>query len=723
MRPYYLAILLALTTSSLPAQGASVDLTQRALGGPALALAHGSGYLYQGAGSALQVRDELSGDLLFEVHAEGPIRGLAWSESHLVAAVDAAGLAVFSLADPAAPELLTTLELGASALAVDLVDTLAHVAAGAGGYFIVDLAKPSKPKLLGHLVTEDYAYRDLEAEPGRSIVASNDAIWWIDTEDPAEPFVAGGLGGIGDPRGVDLVGNTAYVAAGANALEIVDVSQPDLMTRLGGLPAGGEAVAVTVVDTLALIADQVRGVRVAAVANPHAPIERGAVNTAVAAASLVVSGNNLVSVGGSTGGLDIVWFGQPDHPQVVSSYYTGGRCAGSVAIPAGVAVGVGTGGVELLSATNPFFLEQVSRVETNGSVLAIDAVDGLVFAAQGTEGLAIIDAVVPSEPHLLATITGDASWDGVSVNGNYAYMLATESRRVRVVDATHADVPLLSAAVVSFDEPVAGIATGDSLVFVGLAGQVGSDAGLAVLDASLPIAPEQVGTLRGYENVYGVASAGGRAFLAAGTAGLIPVDVSRPQYPLAQLPWRPTEGAVVAASIRGDRAALLLRLETRDALVYLDVTEGDLPRELGRYEATFLGDRVVCESDSVVRVSGPLTGVATLRIDESVGILEPVGGATPPLQAALAPPSPNPFNPWTILAFDTQRANSKVDLTVYDLQGHSVRQLLSEVVPSGHHEVRFDGRNDRGDPLASGVYVARLDVGGERLLRRMILLR
>jgi hypothetical protein len=724
MRLLHLAILAAASISSQHADGAALELTQHVLGGPALAVVHGSGYLYNGAGAALQVRDELSGELLFEAHAGGPVRGLAWSASHLVAAADVAGISVFSLANPLEPELLATLDIGEPALAVDLESTLAHVAAGKGGYFLIDLAKPSKPKVVGHLASADYVYRDLDASPGRAIVASNDAIWWIDVEDPAEPFVAGGLGGIGDPRGVEVVGNTAYVAAGVNALEVVDVSQADLMTRLGGLPVGGEAVAVTVVDTLALVADRLRGLRVVSIVDPRAPVERGTVATEVEAASLAWAGGNLACVGGAGGGLDISWFGQPNNPRLVSSFYTGGKTAGTALLEGGVAAGVGQGGVELLANDNPLLLEPVSRVATGGPVHAIDADDGLVFAAQGGQGLAIVDAVVLSEPHLLATIAGEEPWDGVAVSGNYAYMLSTTGQRVRVVDVTHADVPLLSAAIAQFDEPVSGIAAVDSLVAVSLTGQFGSDGGLAVLDASLPIAPTRVGDLRGFERVYGVAkSDGGRFFLAAGAAGLIPVDVRMPDYPLAQLPWRPAAGEVIAVSVRGDRAAVVVRTESSAALVYLDTTEGELPRELARYEAVALGERVVCESDSVLRVSGPLNGLSTFRIDESVGVLEPIGGIPAGAKVRLSPPAPNPFNPWTIIAFDTVDASERVNLAVYDLQGRLVESLVSGHVAPGHHEVRFAGRNSHGEELASGVYLARLEVGEVRLLRRMLLIR
>jgi subtilisin family serine protease len=81
---------------------------------------------------------------------------------------------------------------------------------------------------------------------------------------------------------------------------------------------------------------------------------------------------------------------------------------------------------------------------------------------------------------------------------------------------------------------------------------------------------------------------------------------------------------------------------------------------------------------------------------------------------------PNPFNPATRIFFQLDRA-SEVELVVYDVTGSVVRHLLSHTFPAGTHRVVFDGVDDRGKGLASGVYFYRI-TGAGRVERQKIVL-
>jgi len=52
-----------------------------------------------------------------------------------------------------------------------------------------------------------------------------------------------------------------------------------------------------------------------------------------------------------------------------------------------------------------------------------------------------------------------------------------------------------------------------------------------------------------------------------------------------------------------------------------------------------------------------------------------------------------------------------------------VRSLVDRAVPPGAYRVKWDGKNDRGDPVASGVYFCRLTAGNRTLTRKAMLLR
>jgi len=99
-----------------------------------------------------------------------------------------------------------------------------------------------------------------------------------------------------------------------------------------------------------------------------------------------------------------------------------------------------------------------------------------------------------------------------------------------------------------------------------------------------------------------------------------------------------------------------------------------------------------------------------------------VGVVTPSTSIALGQNHPNPFNPETVVHFSLSE-NSLVRLSVYDPRGRQVRVLVEARMDPGPHEVRWDGRDDRGAPVGSGVYFYRLEAGSRTLSRKMTLLK
>jgi len=81
---------------------------------------------------------------------------------------------------------------------------------------------------------------------------------------------------------------------------------------------------------------------------------------------------------------------------------------------------------------------------------------------------------------------------------------------------------------------------------------------------------------------------------------------------------------------------------------------------------------------------------------------------------------PNPFNPSTTLEYGLALAGH-VSISVFDLRGRQVRQLVDEVKLPGLYSVEWDGTDARGSRLASGVYLARMSTRDNTLVRRMVL--
>jgi hypothetical protein len=84
--------------------------------------------------------------------------------------------------------------------------------------------------------------------------------------------------------------------------------------------------------------------------------------------------------------------------------------------------------------------------------------------------------------------------------------------------------------------------------------------------------------------------------------------------------------------------------------------------------------------------------------------------------------APNPFAGQTALRY-TLASPSTVRLRVYDARGALVRRLVDGTRAAGSHEIAWDGRNDGGIALPSGVFFAELESGAEVRRQSLVLIR
>jgi hypothetical protein len=93
---------------------------------------------------------------------------------------------------------------------------------------------------------------------------------------------------------------------------------------------------------------------------------------------------------------------------------------------------------------------------------------------------------------------------------------------------------------------------------------------------------------------------------------------------------------------------------------------------------------------------------------------------TLPEQFHLFPNYPNPFNAHTAIEYALPQ-EAHVRLVIYDALGHLVRTLVDQFQPAGHKRVVWNGRNDAGMKVGSGIYLYKLEAGGYKLTRKMTL--
>jgi hypothetical protein len=125
--------------------------------------------------------------------------------------------------------------------------------------------------------------------------------------------------------------------------------------------------------------------------------------------------------------------------------------------------------------------------------------------------------------------------------------------------------------------------------------------------------------------------------------------------------------------------------------------------------ATSLFDPTATVTKKIVTVSNTVTGVD----DDHFNI---------PGKFRLNQNFPNPFNPETVISFSLEKSG-EVTLSVFDILGRTVKTLQSGYLAAGQHEFRWNGADDNGQTVSSGVYFYRLSSDQVSLTRKMVLMK
>jgi len=167
----------------------------------------------------------------------------------------------------------------------------------------------------------------------------------------------------------------------------------------------------------------------------------------------------------------------------------------------------------------------------------------------------------------------------------------------------------------------------------------------------------------------------------------------------------------------------------------LTITSNDLPVPAVTYD--YIGERVSSAGDfngdtyddmlimcRNLSSPGGQPGVVYVVAGSADIITDVVedGSQALPSSLSLKQNYPNPFNPVTIIKFNlTEPSNTK--LTVYNILGQEVKQLLNKMLAPGSYDMTWDGTDETGQGMPSGVYMYRLTTDQFSQSRKMLLLK
>ena len=242
------------------------------------------------------------------------------------------GLKIIDISDPTRPTKVGQYDVNDHAISVQIVGDYAYVAALNDGLKILDISNPMLPSLVGQFigwysasdvnVVGDYAY----------ICDVNFKI--IDISDPTNPVeIANFEEQYVYPSELQIVGDYAYLATGANGLVILDISNVSSPVRVGNCtdslesPLGvltGEANGIHVVGDFAYVADGFDGLEIFNISDPATPTEIGQFTKGGNIRGVYVVGNYAYIVDRGDG-LNIIDISEPTNPKEVKQFTDRGK--------------------------------------------------------------------------------------------------------------------------------------------------------------------------------------------------------------------------------------------------------------------------------------------------------------------------------------------------------------------------------------------------------------
>ena len=199
------------------------------------------------------------------------------------------------------------------------------------------------------------------------------------------------------------------------------------------------------------------------------------------------------------------------------------------------------------------------------------------------------------------------------------------------------------------------------------------------------------------------------------------------------LDWKVFLLVATASDLNGDGvldvALVASNLTVGSALVVLLGQRNSAPVLEGYYPLPDEGSQVLAgdvngDGDTDLVVLGTSAesgnGGVFVFINQGTSATAVASETTTPTTFALGANYPNPFNPATTIPLAVPDGAKNVDLTIYNVIGQPMRQVWTGPLAAGEHELTWDGRDAQGQPVATGVYVYRLQVDGQTRTRKMV---
>lgn len=622
-------------------------------------------------------------------------------DDHLFVA-SATGLKIVSLADPLHPELVSHLELESGTYYLSLMGSFAYLSLDGMTGVAVDISDPSRPQVVGPFDIP-WGISSLSCAGSAGYVGSDGDLVVLDFSDPLHPTQTDMIAVPEELTEMTVLGNlgAAFGTATVYLFDLTDPAHPTLLSSFAPqhlYPEPRLAVSGDLLLWRNAIAAEIWDI-----SDPTQPQLLDVVEASSGAASFGIGPDRIYIVDDVAvyharfAVMDYSSRNLESRTEMLRPFGAYGSLNFAFAGERLLTVNGTTLSVLDVPATGPVILRGTLPLSPYGHL--IDA-DGDLAVCYLAGSMRLVDVSNPETPVMRGSLPSGAF---VRLRGDHAYLAGYGSGylpQLAVFDLTNPDQPVLVGGSIpnsgSFDFDM--VLQGDLAV-------VTYPGGTIIFDISSPMLPQVLGEFGGG---HWVGIDGDRLYFGLVQGGFIMYDISDPSNPV-RVSSLVTMGATTGFAFDGD-------------FVYLN--------------NDFSGCQIVDMSDPTApRLAGTICepGIENMQIRNGMIYF---GMTAAPLQCggisavdwspvpALAAPAvfPNPFNPSTVVAFELADA-ATVRLAVHDLSGRLVAEITSAILESGHHELRWDGRQRDGRPAPSGTYFFVLGMDEAQAVVKAVLIK
>ncbi|MBN2830592.1 MAG: T9SS type A sorting domain-containing protein, partial [Candidatus Cloacimonetes bacterium] len=367
-------------------------------------------------------------------------------------------------------------------------------------------------------------------------------------------------------------------------------------------------------------------------------------------------------------------------------------------------------GLKVFDTSNPASPQLINSLDFADEVVDFVIADSLLYLATLHEMLILnISDLLNIEPY--GTFQSFSEFNSITYSESTVY-LTSYGNGLFIIDVSNPQSPQQLSNYTQVGNPTDVVVSGNTAYLTCAAGW-----GLYIINVWNPQSPQLTSfqSIPGYP--YNVARRGLVCFVATGYHGINIVDVSDPA------------NCTLGGNILNRPSSLIRVCYVKQNNLYVadnawneisiyDISEPLQPILITTYEWNLPTYGMDIVDDMLFTVNG-INGVSILQLDTITPSNEEVFENQPQLFISNYP---NPFNPETTISY-TLPTNQNVSLKIYNLRGQLVRELVKERQAEGSQSIIWDGKDEKGKVVASGLYLSRISTDNKQETHKMLLLK